>query len=204
MSCSSLFGETPIASADVVPVIDPGQTSSGATFVRLLTPGLTFVPVSSGEHCAVVVEFYDQNSDSCPDGWEGTPCPASCTCTTDPDENASTGVITRDFRVSSACVEGASDLDRWSLRVVKDTVSPSAVTVSWQSLATVADYNVHVADRKQSLQDPTIRDEVPVWRHVPRSFSITGDIASDCPGDLRYIAVFEAAICPSSRSLPDP
>lgn len=206
-SCSAVFalGATAIASADVLPVIDSGQTSMGARFVRLSAPGLSFVPASLGEHCAMVIEYYDQNSDNCPDGWEGIPCPVGCACTTDPDQNPSTGVITRDFRVSGACIDGVSDLDRASLRAVKDTIAPASVVLSWQPQSiVVSDYNVHITDRKQALQDPTIRDEVPVWRFVPRELSVTGDVDSGCPGELRYIAVFEAAICPSSRSLSDP
>ena len=197
---------TRVAAADVA-VVDPGQATAGPVLATLAGPALSFVPAASGDYCAVAVEFYDSNADTCPDGFEralpSDLCPAGCTCIGDPDQNPSTAFLTFDFQVSGGCSAGTSMIDRNTLFLTKDPVSPAdRVVFAWSTLGPVGLYNVHVTPFKQLLADPAVRDQTPVLAEALFELTVTESLPV-CDG-VMYVGAFEQALCLSRRSLPDP
>ena len=105
----------------------------------------------------------------------------------------------------TVCAAGTSDLDHNTLFVAKDVSDRTQAVLEWSSLTVPGEYNVHATEFKQQLTDPTIRDEVPVWRRVVGGLTTTtGDLGNLCSGQPRYVVVFESDGCPSGRSLLDP
>jgi len=198
----------PVFMQDVTPVVAAGQDVQPATLMTITPPVRWAGGASTASgHCVQVIEFYDTNlptKDGCPDGWEGTPCPAACSCIADPDQNIATGVIQLDFDVADPCLPvGVSGLDANTLMLARDAIDPSLTLLEWQSLGPVRSYNLHATGSKPALADATIRDDVPVWRRVDVALSVTDELRPECrlPSMVR---VFEADGCPSARSLADP
>lgn len=206
----SLATATWLSRADRRPVTDKGQVNApGAQYMTLATPLTTFTPLAAGDYCAMITELYDKNLDCCPDGFETTPggvgCPPACSNVADPDQNAATGVLARPFTVELACTPAvASELNRPSLRLVKNDVDASKTNLSWQTNGATGRYNIHLTESKSELAEPTIRTVVPPYARVVGALNYTMAVPAPVLNDLQYVAVFQNDGCASGWSLVDP